>query len=109
MKETLSSFSPFKRVLQTPPTSPSSHHSYLPGYISNDGSPKRSQCTDMSIFRNAVQNYLDTEPIRTNATVPSKSRKPRSSNEVGVKRFSSLRIRNPLVSSMEISHCFSDI
>ncbi|KAG1360978.1 putative protein MCM10 [Cocos nucifera] len=78
-------------------------------YVSDDGSPKMSQSTDMSVFRDAVKDYLDTEPSRTAATVPSKSNKPRSSNAVEVEKFSGLRIRNPLVSSVEISNRFSDI
>ncbi|XP_010935110.1 uncharacterized protein [Elaeis guineensis] len=98
-----------ERVLETPPGSPSSRRSHLPGYLLDDGSPKMSQSTDMSVFRDAVKDYLDTVPSSTAATVPSKSNRPRSSNAVEVEKFSGLRIRNPLVSSVEISNRFSDI
>ncbi|KAL6346648.1 hypothetical protein AAG906_000266 [Vitis piasezkii] len=83
------------RVLETPPHSP--------GYLSDDGSPTRTRQSDMSVFRNAVQDCLDFEPESVKKAPNLKK------NETDVEKFSGLRIRNQLVSSVELSSQFSDI
>ncbi|XP_034680548.1 protein MCM10 homolog isoform X2 [Vitis riparia] len=57
----------------------------------------------MSVFRNAVQDCLDFEPE------PVKKAPNLKKNETDVEKFSGLRIRNQLVSSVELSSQFSDI
>ncbi|KAJ3692810.1 hypothetical protein LUZ60_011905 [Juncus effusus] len=94
------------RVLETPPASPSSI----------DGSPRRkSKKVDMSVFRDAVKDYMDEEPASSsvpvtgsNGTKP-KSSKGRKQEEVIVEKFSGLRIRNLTMSPVEINNHFSDI
>ncbi|EOX97677.1 Minichromosome maintenance 10 isoform 2 [Theobroma cacao] len=82
------------RVLETPPASPSSPHSHSPGYLSDDGSPRQRGKTDLSVFKNVVEHYLDYEPKQVDKPVKSK---PNSSNDLQVEKFSGLRIRNLLV------------
>ncbi|KAJ4803917.1 MCM10 minichromosome maintenance deficient 10 [Rhynchospora pubera] len=95
------------RVLETPPDSPS-----------YDGSPKRrSGQVDMSVFRDAVKDYLNEEastsippePKAASTGRKSKSNKWRGSDEMVVEKFSGLRIRNPTMSSVELSNHFADI
>ncbi|XP_052192125.1 uncharacterized protein LOC127801235 isoform X2 [Diospyros lotus] len=95
------------RVLETPPASPSALHSPSPGYLSDDGSPKRTGQVDMSDFRDAVQDCLDYGP--ENAKQALKSNQIIKSNDPLVEKFSGLRIRNQLVSSAELTNRFSDI
>ncbi|OAY77705.1 protein MCM10 homolog isoform X1 [Ananas comosus] len=106
------------RVLETPPGSPSSHPPPPPPLIPpDDASPTRSRPSDMSIFRNAVKDYLDTNPTPPSvaaaaaaaAVATSRTRKQRKVDEMAVEKFSGLRIRNQLISPMEISNRFSDI
>ncbi|KAF5448981.1 hypothetical protein F2P56_029471 [Juglans regia] len=92
------------RVLETPPGSPSPH---APGYMSDDGSPRRTGQADMSVFRDAVQDCLDYEPKPVPKSGKLKSSKASSNAEV--EKFSGLRIRNQLVSAAELSERFSDI
>ncbi|XP_078173268.1 minichromosome maintenance 10 isoform X1 [Carex rostrata] len=95
------------RVLETPPDSPSS-----------DGSPKRrSGQVDMSVFRDAVKDYLNEEPCSSIPAEPkvsstgtkSKSNKGRRSDEIIVEKFSGLRIRNSTKSPVEVGNHFADI
>ncbi|KAA8535988.1 hypothetical protein F0562_028466 [Nyssa sinensis] len=95
------------RVVETPPASPSTFHSQSPGYLSDDGSPKRMGHADMSVFRNAVQDCLDYEP--ESVKTDFKSNRLKKSNDTEVEKFSGLRIRNQLVSPTELSSRFSDI
>ncbi|URD96162.1 Primase zinc finger [Musa troglodytarum] len=100
-----------ERVLETPPASPSSRPPPPPhpsGYTSDDGSPRSSRPANMSVFRDAVKDYMDDNPVTVEAA-PHKSTKPRRSDEVEVEKFSGLRIRNSLVSSVELANRFSDI
>ncbi|RRT56762.1 hypothetical protein B296_00013737 [Ensete ventricosum] len=62
------------------------------GYTSDDGSPRSSRPANMSVFRDAVKDYLDDNPAMVDA-VPNKSTKPRRSDEVEVEKFSGVRIR----------------
>lgn len=95
------------RVLETPPASPSARaqapapHS---GYLSDDASPKRGGDVDMSVFRNAVQDCLDYDPETSKKEIKSKN-----SSDGSVEKFSGLRIRNQLVSPVELANRFSDI
>lgn len=57
------------------------------GYLSDDGSPRRTRQTDMSVFRDAVEDCLDFHPE------PVKKAPNLKKNEVDVEKFSSLRIR----------------
>ncbi|XP_010265986.1 PREDICTED: protein MCM10 homolog [Nelumbo nucifera] len=96
------------RVLETPPASPSTTRFSESGYISDDGSPKRKGCNaDMSVFKNAVEDYLEDEPDILEK-VP-KLTKPKNLNDADVEKFSGLRIRNQLLSPAELSSHFSDI
>ncbi|GLT42925.1 hypothetical protein SLA2020_169020 [Shorea laevis] len=92
------------RVLETPPSSPSKPHSYSPGYLSDDGSPRQRGDADMSVFRNVVQDCLDYETKHAKKNVKSKG-----SKDVQVEKFSGLRIRNSLFSREELSERLSDI
>ncbi|CAL9072352.1 unnamed protein product [Musa hybrid cultivar] len=81
---------------------------YVLGYTSDDGSPRSSRPANMSVFRDAVKDYMDDNPVTVEA-VPHKSTKPRRSDEVEVEKFSGLRIRSSLVSSVELANRFSDV
>nr|GMD90643.1 protein MCM10 homolog [Ipomoea batatas] len=94
------------RVLETPPASPSSHS---PDYLSDDERPKRVGQTDMSVFRVAVQDCLDYDTETAKKALKSKSNLSKASNDSEVEKFSGLRIRNQLVSPVELSNRFSDI
>ncbi|KAL2537777.1 minichromosome maintenance 10 [Forsythia ovata] len=96
------------RVLETPPASPSSHSSDLKtGYLSDDGLPKRMGQADMSVFRDAVQDCLDYDPESAKKSL--KSKQDKRSNDAVVEKFSGLRIRNQVVSPVELSDRLSDI
>ncbi|KAK8967402.1 hypothetical protein KSP40_PGU021334 [Platanthera guangdongensis] len=95
-------------VPETPPGSPSSIASNFHGYVSDDGSPKRPRVSDMSAFREVVKDYLDSEPIAP-SKLHSKTKIQKKAGEVETERFSGLRIRNQLVSSVELSNHFSDV
>ncbi|KAF5443786.1 hypothetical protein F2P56_036315 [Juglans regia] len=93
-----------ERVLDTPPGSPSPHS---PGYLSEDRSPRRSEKSDMSVFRDAVRDFLDYEykPVQK----AGKLKGSKASNYTEVEKFSGLRIRNRLVSAAELGELFSDV
>lgn len=61
--------------------------SWFTGYLSDDGSPTRTRQSDMSVFRNAVQDCLDFEPESVKKAPNLKK------NETDVEKFSGLRIR----------------
>ncbi|KAK6159584.1 hypothetical protein DH2020_006898 [Rehmannia glutinosa] len=88
------------RVLETPPASPS-------GYLSDDGMPKQTGHVDMSVFRDAVQDCLDYD--HKNVKKSQKTNQGKSSNDVEVEKFSGLRIKNQLVSRIDLSNHLSDI
>ncbi|KAF8033182.1 hypothetical protein BT93_D1936 [Corymbia citriodora subsp. variegata] len=96
------------RVLETPPASPPRCRSpSSPGYLSDDGIPKRREQVDMSVFRDAVEDCLDYKPE------PSKGsgnlNRSGAAAEPDVEKFSGLRIRNQLVTPTELDDRFSDI
>ncbi|KAH1122670.1 hypothetical protein J1N35_005830 [Gossypium stocksii] len=95
-----------ERVLETPPASPSSPHSQSPGYLSDDGSPRRRGKADLSVFKDFVEDCLDYEPKSVERHAKPK---PQSSNDIQVEKFSGLRIRKQLVSPAELSEHLSDI
>ncbi|KAJ0964204.1 hypothetical protein J5N97_029326 [Dioscorea zingiberensis] len=97
------------RVPETPPGSPSTHPSDLPGYTSDDALPKRTGAANMSVFRDAVKDYLDAAEPSTSGLLARNQSKARKSLEVEVEKFSGLRIRNSLISSVELSNRLSDI
>ncbi|WOK92939.1 hypothetical protein Cni_G01631 [Canna indica] len=98
-----------ERVLETPPASPSSRPPPdLGGYNSDDGSPRGSRPPDMSVFRDAVKDYLDANK-ETAKAIPPKSNKSRRSDDIEVEKFSGLRVRNPLIGSVELANRLSDI
>ncbi|XP_058190299.1 uncharacterized protein LOC131307683 isoform X2 [Rhododendron vialii] len=94
------------RVLETPPASPSTLHCKSPGYLSDDGSPKRVGQASMSVFRTAVQDCLDYEPESTKKSI--KSNQIKKSNDAEVEKFSGLRIRNVLVGDT-LSGCWATV
>ncbi|KAI6701060.1 hypothetical protein NL676_015384 [Syzygium grande] len=96
------------RVLETPPASPSHPHSpSSPGYLSDDGMPKRREQVDMSVFRNAVEDCLDYKPEPTKGS--GNLNPSRAAAEPDVEKFSGLRIRNQLITPTELHDHFSDI
>ncbi|CAL5378153.1 unnamed protein product [Camellia sinensis] len=94
------------RVLETPPASPSALHPQSPGYLSDDGLPKRVGQVDMSVFRNAVEDCLDYEP--ENAKKSVKSSQLKKANDPEVEKFSGLRIRNVL-NGDTLSGCWATV
>uniref|UniRef100_A0A2N9ISX9 MCM10 OB-fold domain-containing protein n=1 Tax=Fagus sylvatica TaxID=28930 RepID=A0A2N9ISX9_FAGSY len=94
------------RVLETPPGSPSAPHPSSPGYLSDDGLPKRTGQADMSVFRDAVQDCLDYEPEPAHKAGKLKGSK--TSNAADVEKFSGLRIRNLLVGDT-LSGCWATV
>lgn len=64
---------------------------HFAGYLSDEGSPRGREPTDMSVFRDAVQDCLDYE--HTPVVKPGKLNRPKASNDPEVERFSGLRIR----------------
>ncbi|KAL3580797.1 hypothetical protein D5086_018632 [Populus alba] len=96
------------RVLETPPGSPSNHHSLSPGYLSDDGSPRRKGQADLSVFRDAVQDCLDYEP-KPVVKAGKKLNVLKNSTEANVEKYSGLRIRNQSVTALELSERFSEI
>ncbi|KAL8158819.1 hypothetical protein V2J09_000356 [Rumex salicifolius] len=96
------------RVLETPPSSPSSSRPHATGYLSDDEPPKRNRDADMSVFKDAVQECMDYDTEAAKKAFKSNSFN-KSSNEPGVEKFSGLRIRKQLVSAMELNNRFADI
>ncbi|XP_030523328.1 protein MCM10 homolog isoform X2 [Rhodamnia argentea] len=95
------------RVLETPPASPSHCRSpSSPGYLSDDGMPKRREQVDMSVFRNAVEDCLDCkpEPAKGSGNLNRSS----TAAEPDVEKFSGLRIRNLLVGDT-LSGCWATV
>ncbi|XP_047323425.1 protein MCM10 homolog [Impatiens glandulifera] len=90
------------RVLETPPASPA-------GYLSDNGPPKRTGHADMSVFRDAVLDCLDSDTDESKKALKLDRPKLSKSNEVVVEKFSGVRIRNQLLSQLEIKNLFSDI
>ncbi|KMZ70321.1 hypothetical protein ZOSMA_1G03020 [Zostera marina] len=96
-------------IPETPPESPSRSQ----GYLSDDGSPYRrpKASADMSIFREAVKEYLSQNPVVDLCTADKnpKSNKIKESSDIVMEKFSGLRIRNPLLSVKDINNHFADV
>ncbi|ESW09341.1 hypothetical protein PHAVU_009G119500 [Phaseolus vulgaris] len=86
------------RVPDTPPASPT------PGYLSDDDSLNQREKSDMSVFKNAVQDCLPYDPPKP----PKPTNKP-VTNDSQLEKFSGLRIRNQLLTPAELKEHFSDI
>ncbi|KAL5995657.1 hypothetical protein ACLOJK_025723 [Asimina triloba] len=106
------------RVLETPPASPSSRARRSPGYLSDDGSPNRRRKVDMSVFKDAVQDYLTHSNELGDPTSAPRSKSLKSLKEINVEKFSGLKIksdkilytvRNLLLSDADLSNQFSDV
>ncbi|KAG0484262.1 hypothetical protein HPP92_008341 [Vanilla planifolia] len=96
------------RVPETPPGSPSSRPPHFSGYNSDDASPRRNRLADMSVFRDTVKDYLDPE-LTAHRFVHSEPRIQKKSGEVVIERFSGLRIRDQILSSIELTNRFADV
>ncbi|KAH9622553.1 hypothetical protein KSS87_020076 [Heliosperma pusillum] len=96
------------RVLETPPSSPSSRPASLV-YQSDDDEERRrpSGNVDLSDFKSAVEDCMDYD-VET-ATKALKSNHSKSKKDLDLEKFSGLRIRNQVLSSTELSNQFSDI
>lgn len=80
-------FSHFKHLFDGKSMLVPLNFSWFTGYLSDDGSPTRTRQSDMSVFRNAVQDCLDFEPESVKKAPNLKK------NETDVEKFSGLRIR----------------
>ncbi|KAI3835627.1 hypothetical protein MKX03_015230 [Papaver bracteatum] len=90
------------KVLETLPVYPSA-------YLSDHGSPRQQLCnSDMSIFKDSMKDYLETEPPVAKKASPKLNRS-KTSNDGDVEKFLGLRIKNLLVSPEELSNHLSDI
>ncbi|CAA7403520.1 unnamed protein product [Spirodela intermedia] len=98
-----------ERVPETPPGSPRPSSSSR--YESEDGSPKRHGATaDMSAFRHAVEDYMCVEnDAAASVSAICKPCKPQKCSGFVVEKFSGLRIRDLLLSEVELSNHFSDV
>uniref|UniRef100_A0A803LGE1 Zinc finger Mcm10/DnaG-type domain-containing protein n=2 Tax=Chenopodium quinoa TaxID=63459 RepID=A0A803LGE1_CHEQI len=95
------------RVIETPPSSPSSSHPRSLGYQSDDEVRRPSGNVDLSAFKTAVEDCMDYD-VET-ATKAFKSNQSKKPTDLDVEKFSGLRIRNQVISSAELSNQFSDI
>lgn len=95
------------RVLETPPSSPSSSHPRSPGYQSDDEERRPSGNVDLSAFKTAVEDCMDYDVEAAKKAL--KSNRSKNPTDLDVEKFSGLRIRNQVVSSAELSNQFSDI
>ncbi|XP_062194344.1 uncharacterized protein LOC133897579 [Phragmites australis] len=94
-------------VPETPPSSPRPT-----GVSESDGAitPPRTARpggTDMSIFRDAVKDYLEAAPTAT-SPLPKRPKRPKPS-ETLLDKYSGLRIKHLALSPLEISNRFADI
>ncbi|KAL5200860.1 hypothetical protein ABZP36_035214 [Zizania latifolia] len=90
-------------VLETPPSSPRvAAGAFTPPRAVRPGG------TDMSVFRDAVKDYLEATPSAAAASLPKRSKPPKSTETI-VDSYSGLRIRNLTASPLEITNRFADI
>ncbi|GAB4853177.1 hypothetical protein Ancab_017364 [Ancistrocladus abbreviatus] len=94
------------RVLETPPSSPSYSHPHSPGYFSDDELPKRKSSADMSVFKNAVEDYMDYDAETARKAV--RSNRSKNSNDPEIEKFSGLRIRN-LIKGDTLTGCWATV
>ncbi|XP_020591502.1 uncharacterized protein LOC110032269 [Phalaenopsis equestris] len=96
------------KVPETPVGSPASSDRQFYVYVSDDGSPRRPRASDMSVFREAVRDYLDSEPTVLEVHHSNKKSKGKT-RQVEIERFFGIKIWNQHVSSVELSNRFSDV
>ncbi|XP_068646248.1 uncharacterized protein [Aristolochia californica] len=96
-----------ERVLETPPTSPSSAHDPSSDRLFDDGLLLRTRVDDSLLHENAVKDYLLDEISTIHRG--SKPKPSKCSDNAEVEKFSGLRIGNPLISAAELNNRFSDI
>ncbi|WCJ39883.1 minichromosome maintenance 10 [Euphorbia peplus] len=82
------------RILETPPSSPSHSPARTTGQVQ----------ADLSVFRDAVQDCLHDNP-----TKPRNAKQSSNSSDAPVEKYSGFRIRNQLVTPVELSQRLSDI
>jgi minichromosome maintenance protein 10 len=63
--------------------------------------------TDMSVFRDAVKDYLEAAP-ETTSPLANRPKRPKAT-EILVDKYSGLRIKHLTLSPLEISNRFADI
>uniref|UniRef100_A0ACD5XZ93 Uncharacterized protein n=1 Tax=Avena sativa TaxID=4498 RepID=A0ACD5XZ93_AVESA len=93
-------------VVETPPSSPrpaGGHGAFTP-----PRAVPRPGGTDMSVFRDAVKDYIEAVPASTSGSGPRRPKLPKSTQTL-VDTYSGLRIKNMSVSPLEIADRFSDI
>ncbi|KAK9164541.1 hypothetical protein Syun_005443 [Stephania yunnanensis] len=95
------------RVVETPPGSPCTLRATSPEYYASYASRARAAPADMSVFRDAVRDYLEDCPSAVTDAAP-KAKATKESKSVHFEKFSGLRIRSLVISSVDINNCFSD-
>jgi minichromosome maintenance protein 10 len=93
-------------VIETPPSSPppaGGHGAYTPPRAA-----PRPGGTDMSVFRDAVKDYIEAVPASTSGSGPRRPKLPKSAQTL-VDNYSGLRIKNMAVSPPEIADRFADV
>lgn len=98
-------------VLETPPSSPSRPAAAAAtgyGAFTPPRAVARPGGTDMSVFRDAVKDYIEAVPASTSGSGPSRPKLPKS-NQTLVDTYSGLRIKHMAVSPLDIANRFADI
>jgi len=94
-------------VPETPPTSPRAADGPESGGAFTPPRTARPGGNDMSVFRDAVKDYLEAAPEST-SPLPERPKRPKAT-ETLVDKYSGLRIRHLTLSPLEISNRFADI
>ncbi|GLJ04681.1 hypothetical protein SUGI_0001200 [Cryptomeria japonica] len=98
------------RVAETPP------HSHASGYFSEEDMPRHGKALGMAAFKDVVKDSVEEEDAKLKTPATSQPQKTldnnlksHSTNDVEVERYSGLRIRNRMVSTMSMTIRFSDV
>ncbi|PVH64736.1 hypothetical protein PAHAL_2G347900 [Panicum hallii] len=94
-------------VPETPPSSPCAADGPESGGAFTPPRTRRPGGTDMSVFRDAVKDYLEAPPEST-SPLPERPKRPKAT-ETLVDKYSGLRIKHLTLSPLEISNRFADI
>ncbi|RCV12709.1 hypothetical protein SETIT_2G290600v2 [Setaria italica] len=94
-------------VPETPPSSPRAADGPGSGGAFTPPRTARPGGTDMSVFRDAVKDYLEAAPEST-SRLPERPKRPKAT-ETLVDKYSGLRIKHLTLSPLEISNRFADI
>ncbi|KAG2644914.1 protein MCM10 homolog isoform X1 [Panicum virgatum] len=94
-------------VPETPPTSPRAADGPESGGAFTPPRTARPGGNDMSVFRDAVKDYLEAAPEST-SPLPERPKRPKAT-ETLVDKYSGLRIKHLMLSPLEISNRFADI